>query len=117
ALAGTPGAAFALARHGPDGRVVPPEETGAALAGLPVEALRLGPGAAAALRRLGLRRIGQLAEAPRAPLNRRFGEILATRLDQAPGARPEPLACLGEAVRYGAVRGFLEPIGRQETIV
>ncbi|WP_236960880.1 Y-family DNA polymerase [Methylobacterium durans] len=117
ALADTPGAAFALARHGRDGTVVAPGANAVSLRALPVEALRLEPETVAALKRLGLRRIGALADAARAPLARRFGEALITRLDQALGLRPEPLAPLGEAVSYGAARGFLEPIGRQETIV
>ncbi|GJE44544.1 Y-family DNA polymerase [Methylobacterium soli] len=117
ALADSPGAAFALARHGRDRAIVPPGEAPKALRALPVEALRLEPALVTALKRLGLRRIGALAEAPRAPLARRFGEVLLTRLDQALGHRPEPLVPIGEAIAYGAGRGFLDPIGRQETIV
>ncbi|MDR7036486.1 protein ImuB [Methylobacterium sp. BE186] len=117
ALADTPGAAFALARHGRDGTIAAPGASAASLRALPVEALRLEPETVAALKRLGLRRIGALADAARAPLARRFGEALLTRLDQALGLRAEPLAPLGEAISYGAARGFLEPIGRQETIV
>ena len=118
AVADTPGAAFALARFGPGEPIaVPPGGEAAALRDLPVEALRCGPEIAVPLKRLGLRRIGQLAEAPRAPLARRFGEPLLLRLDQALGHRPDPLVPIREAARYGAARGFLEPIGRQETIV
>ncbi|GJE35270.1 DNA polymerase IV [Methylobacterium oxalidis] len=117
ALADTPGAAFALACHGRDGTIVAPGAAEEALRGLPVEALRLEPETVTALKRLGLRRIGALADAARAPLARRFGEALTTRLDQALGRRAEPLRLLGEAVSYGAARGFLDPISRQETIV
>ena len=117
ALADTPGAAFALACHGRDGTIVAPGAAEEALRGLPVEALRLEPETVTALKRLGLRRIGALADAARAPLARRFGEALILRLDQALGRRAEPLCPLGEAVSYGAARGFLDPISRQETIV
>jgi len=116
ALAGNPGCAFALARHGGGGLVPPGGEAGA-LRALPVVALRIAPEAAAALGRLGLRRIGDLADAPRAPLARRFGEALIRRLDQALGHRPEPLAPLDEPPALHAARGFLDPIGHQDTIV
>jgi protein ImuB len=118
ALADTPGAAYALARFGPAARShVPPGGTGAALAELPVAALRCEAATVTALKRLGLKRIGALARAPRAPLARRFGAALVIRLDQALGLRPEPLAPIPEPARYGAARSFLEPVSRQETIV
>ena len=119
ALADTPGCAFALARHGglTAPRIVTPGAGQAALRDLPVTALRLDPAIAESLRRLGLRRIGALADAPRAPLARRFGDDLLLRLDQALGRRPEPLLALSTAPAFSALRGFLEPIGRQDTIV
>ncbi|MFN3959306.1 MAG: Y-family DNA polymerase, partial [Parvularculaceae bacterium] len=89
AIAPTPGAAFALARHG--GGVFSEEESSAALAPLPVEALRLNEAAAALLRRLGLKRIGQIMTAPRAPFAARAGEHAMLRLDQALGRAPEAL--------------------------
>lgn len=119
ALADTPGGAFALARHGglARPRIVAPGANRAALCDLPVTALRLDPAIAESLRKLGLRRIGALADAPRAPLARRFGEGLLLRLDQALGHRPEPLRGSREAPAFSASRGFLDPIGRQDTIV
>src|SRR5690606_15280136 len=54
-------------------RIVPPGETLAHIGGLPVAALRIGPEAAERLNGLGLRRIGDLAVLPRAPLARRIG--------------------------------------------
>ena len=116
AVAGSPGCAFALARHGAGGVVAPGGEA-KALSGLPVIALRIPQEMAADLGRLGLRRIGDLAEAPRAPLARRFGEILIRRLDQALGHRPDPLVALDELPAFGAARGFLDPIGHQAAIV
>lgn len=116
ALADTPACAFALARHG-GGGLVAPGGNAEALWTLPVSALRLDPAMAQALARLGLRRIGDLAAAPRAPLARRFGETLLLRLDQALGHRPEPLVCTEDSREFEAARGFLEPIGRPETIV
>jgi protein ImuB len=116
ALADTPACAFALARHG-GGGFVAPGGNAEALHALPVSALRLDPATAQALARLGLRRIGDLATAPRAPLARRFGESLLQRLDQALGHRPEPLVTAEDPRDFSASRGFLEPIGRPETIV
>jgi protein ImuB len=116
AVAGTPGAAWALARHGPldingtDGRTVGPiiasGAEAAALRPLPLAALRLPEATLSLLRRLGLRRIGDVMEQPRAPLAARF-EALLLRLDQALGRAPEPLvppACAG-LPGAGRIRG------------
>jgi protein ImuB len=92
AVADTAGCAHALAHQpGPPLAVVPPGGQRAALAPLPVAALRLEPATVAALRALGFERIGQLLAVPRAPLARRFGLALFERLDQALGDLPEPL--------------------------
>ena len=118
AVADTPGGAFALARHGATDRtVVPPGGAAEALRSLPVEGLRLDPGTVSGLRRLGLRRVGELDALPRGSLARRFGAALLLRLDQALARRPEPLTPLTEAADYAATRGFLDPIGRQSDIV
>ncbi len=118
ALADTPGGAFALARHGATDRIiVPPGGAAEALRSLPVEGLRLDPGTVSGLRRLGLRRIGELDALSRGSLARRFGAALLLRLDQALARRPEPLTPLTEAADYAAARGFLDPIGRQSDIV
>ena len=57
-----------------------------AVRGLPVEALRLGGESAARLRRVGLRRIGDLESRSRTALAERFGERLLRRLDRMLGA-------------------------------
>jgi len=72
AIADTPGAAWAVARHSPE-RIIVPGGMAAAIAELPVAALRLPVDTVDALRRLGVERIGQLAAMPNAPLTRRFG--------------------------------------------
>lgn len=92
ALADTPAASWAMARHGPTpATIVPPGGTVPALAPLPVTALRLTTDVSAALDRVGLETIGQLAATPRGPLVRRFGEGLMRRLDHALGHSFEPL--------------------------
>ena len=66
----------------------------AAIAELPVAALRLPVETVDALRRLGVERIGQLAAMPSAPLTRRFGADVCRRLDQALGHAAEPFDAL-----------------------
>src|SRR5437763_8728771 len=99
AVASTLGAAWALARHAADaGAPALPthEDERAALAPLPVEALRLDPATVQGLRRVGLRHVGELYPMPRDALARRFGATMAQRLDQALDLFPEPLSPLGE---------------------
>jgi protein ImuB len=113
AIAGTLGAAWALARFAAaPGRpaLPPPGEEKAALAPLPVAALRLDPATAAGLGRVGLRYIGELYPMPRAALARRFGDAVARRLDQALGGLPEPLSPLGETPVRRVRLSFAEPI-------
>jgi protein ImuB len=113
AIASTLGTAWACARFAETGRslvVLEPAETHAALAPLPVEALRLDPATALGLRRVGLKRIGDLFAMPRAALARRFGEVVARRLDQALDHLPEPLSPLAETPARRVRMSFVEPI-------
>src|ERR1700757_956513 len=76
-IADTLGAAWGMARfaEASDSVVIlAQEELRAALAALPVEALRLDPITAQGLRRVGLKRVGDLYAMPRDALGRRFGE-------------------------------------------
>lgn len=111
AIADTWAAAWALARFAAPAAIAPPEETAAALAGLPVAALRLAPATAASLARLGFARIGDLAAVSRAALALRFGAVLLQRLDQAEGRMAEPLRPVREATAPAARLAFAEPIG------
>jgi protein ImuB len=77
---------------------------------LPTEALRLPPEIAADLRLMGFDRIGSLAAAARAPLVRRFGALLALRLDQAAGTVFEPIVPVVPAALVQARLGFVEPL-------
>jgi protein ImuB len=114
AVADTPGAAWALARFGEDGAIAPPGGQAALLAPLPPAALRLEPETAAQIERLGLRRLSQLMELPRAPLSRRFGANALTRLDQALGRAPEALAFRRPPTPWFARLAFAEPISAPE---
>jgi len=112
AIADTLGAALAMARfaEGKAPVILPPGDCRAALAPLPVEALRLDPVTAQGLRRVGLKRIGDLYAMPRDALARRFGETIARRLDQALDNLPEPLSPLGEVPTRRVRLSFAEPI-------
>ena len=53
---------------------------------------------------------------PRAPLHRRFGQDLLTRLDQALGRAPEPFDPIVPEEPPCAILRFLEPIATAEAI-
>lgn len=114
-LADTRGAAWALAHQGEG--IAAPGAGLAAIAALPVAGLRLDPETVTALQRLGLRRIADLAAAPRAPLARRFGPDLLVRLDQALGTRPEQVVPLPEPPQPEACLSLPEPIGLESDVM
>ena len=107
AVADTPAVAHAVARFG-GGGVVPPGAD--VLGAYPIEALRLPDDVLAALRLMGFERIGPLASAPRAPLVRRFGPVLALRLDQAAGRVFEPITPIVPRDLMQARLTFVEPL-------
>jgi protein ImuB len=117
AIADTPGAAWALARHAARRTMLcPPGEQARALADLPTPALRIAESAVELLRRLGVERIGQLAAMPRAPLVRRFGAETVLRIDQALGRMPEPLDPVIPPEAIATHQRFAEPIATAEAI-
>ncbi|PWE33475.1 DNA methylase [Maritimibacter sp. 55A14] len=99
------------------GRIAAPRQTRSALAPLPVAALRLDPDTVAGLNRMGLRHVGDLAGAPRAPLARRFGPALTRRLDQALGLLDEPLSPAPAPPRFATRLTLPEPIGLTDDIL
>jgi protein ImuB len=110
ALAGSAGAAWALARFGPDRTIALPHNQAALLAPLPTAALRLSPRDAAQIGRLGLRSIGALAALPRDQVGRRFGPEVMRRLDQALEGSGEALAFRRPPSPWFARLAFAEPI-------
>ncbi|MEQ1931287.1 MAG: DNA polymerase Y family protein [Parvularculaceae bacterium] len=116
AIADSLGAAFAAAHYGKM-RIVPPGGARAALESLPVAALRLEEKTAETLRRLGLKRIGQLYDMPRAPLTARMGSELLRRLAQALGTEDEPIDPIFPPPEYAAVAPLIEPISSAEAIM
>ena len=159
-IAGTPAAAFALARYGPpfpsrgksiearnavetyinkptgqktrsvqqggrseDRHSSPLVDDKTKLADLPIEALRLEAKTIVLLKRLGLRRIGQLYNLPRTVLARRFRDLkvkgagrpgereglaqaVLLRLDQALGQQADPRPPLAEPPVFIARRSY-----------
>ena len=132
-LAGTPGAAHALARFSDDpvfpggktgddgaGAIAAPGEERAALAPLPVAALRLDGAIIEGLNGLGLRRIGDLYPLifgpKRAMLTRRFPPLLLDRIDQALGLRFEPINLGRERPRFATRLALPEPTRSEAAI-
>jgi protein ImuB len=117
AVAGTPGAAHALARFSRDAvTAIPAGSEAQALAGLPLAALRLTPEALTAAARFGLDRIVDLLPLPRGPLARRLGLASVRRLDEALGRVPEPIVPVVPEETPVALRRLLEPISTADAI-
>ncbi len=117
AIAGTASAASALARCAAEPLTIcPPEEEEAALASLPLFALRLQPAIVDAARRLGIETVGALAAMPRAPLVRRFGAQIVTRLDEALGRAADPFDPVRLVEPVCVTLRFVEPIATAEAI-
>ncbi len=115
AMAGTPGAAWGLARFAKSTcLIVPPGEEASHLASLPVTALRIDADSAALLVRLGLTTIGQILHIPRASLRARLGKAITCRLDQALGRQGEALSPLMPEPVYAARLEFTDPLTAME---
>jgi protein ImuB len=125
AIADTPGAAHAVARFAAHAvarfaatplTIVPPSGQAAAIAPLPIQALRVAPDIAEALSRLGFDTVGQLMETPRAPLTRRFGATALRLLDQALGRVPEPIEPILPPDLCRVRHSFPEPISTADDL-
>lgn len=106
-------AARALVRYGQGGD---DRAEGDVLA-LPVAALELPDLALTALRRAGLRTVGDLARRPLAALAARFGPAAVLRLRQLTGAAPSPVASHRPPPTIRAEARFAEPIARTEDVL
>jgi protein ImuB len=104
ALGDTPEQARALARFGHSGKH---------LLNLPVDALEADAAVTLALRRAGLKTIGDLASRPRKMLAARFGD-LAVRLGRMLGEQDRHISPERPLPPVFALRRFAEPIGRIE---
>lgn len=117
AIASNPGLSWAAARFTGGGLVVADEEAEALLSPLPVQALRIAAETAALLKRVGLKRIGDIIAAPRAPLARRFGADLLLRLDQVLGREGEAISPRRPLAMMSVERQLVEPIREEEEIL
>jgi protein ImuB len=115
-IADTVGAAWAAARYGKIA-ILPSGQTAAAVASLPLGALRLTEEIRNGLRQLGLKTIGELMTRPRAPLAARFGQELIQRLDQIAGREDESITPLLPVPQLSVEQGFPEPLLRDEDIL
>lgn len=123
AIAPTAGAAWALAHFGKDGAILAAEDdTERTLSSLPVAALRLDEDTLIVLRRLGLKRIGDLYGVGRDALKRRFRGYKAPasnpllRLDQLLGRVPEPLIPIVPHDFPLVQRRLMEPIRHRDLL-
>jgi protein ImuB len=111
AVADTAGCAWATARFGAASlHIVPIGGTREALLPLQLAALRIVPQLQETLAQLGLKRIADVIDRPRAPLAARFGENFLRRLDQALGREEEPITPRLPVPACVAERRFAEPI-------
>ncbi len=119
AVADTIGAAWAVSRFGQTPRtIVESGDEQAALASLPIEALRLpNQSLSEALRELGVERIGQLMDLDRDRVAARFGGDVGLRLDQALGRAFEPVTPLVYETPPVAERIFEGPVKQLAAVV
>ena len=116
AIAGTAAAARALA-HYQDGVITPPGAEAEAISSLPIEALSLRPTDTHALRRAGLKTIGQAAGRKRSELTARFGADMVTALDHVLGRNEKPISPRIPLPEYMVEQCLAEPIVLEETIL
>ena len=115
ALAGTAEAARALAQHRP-GALVPQGGEAEAVAPLPTEALKTDPLIVHALKRAGLKTIGQVAGRQRHELAARFGGAFVSLLDRTLGRHGHPIAPRAVLPDLMVERRFVEPLVTEDAI-
>ncbi len=115
-IASSPGLSYALA-FGAQRDVIAAGHEVEVLAGMPVEALRLDANTITAIRQAGFKTAGDLMQAPRAPLVRRFGSQLLRRLDQALAREDEPVSPRQPVASFSVERQLGEPISLEDDIL
>jgi protein ImuB len=90
-IADSIGTAWAIAHYGGSSPIIESGKQMEALLQLPPAALRLEPEVTDRLYKLGLRKISQFIDMPRAALRRRFGIFTLLRIDQALGNEEETI--------------------------
>lgn len=115
ALAGTAEAARALS-HYRSGTIAQAGEEAEAVAPLPTEALIADPSVIHALKRAGLKTIGQVAGRTRHELAARFGSAFVTLLDRTLGRNGGPITPRTPVPDLMAERRFSEPVVTEAVI-
>ncbi len=113
ALGDTAEAAHALARFaGP-----PAPDEAAAIRRLPVAALQLDPDSETALRRAGLKAVGDVAARPAATIAARFGAEAVDALNRLLGLAARPLSPRHVPPAIQIERRFAEPVARTDYVI
>jgi protein ImuB len=115
AVADTVGCAWAVARYASNKIEI--VRGSAATLPLPLAALRIAPDVVADLTQVGLKRIVDVIDRPRAPLAARFGVDFMRRLDQAAGREDEPITPRLPIPPYVTERRFPEPIALEADVL
>ncbi len=115
AMARTPQTARALARFGPGG-ATPQGQDAERAHSLPIAAMELEPRDHQALRRAGLKTLGDLDARPRAPLAARFGADFPDRLDRVMGRMDVRITPYRPPPPITADRVLAEPITETEAV-
>jgi protein ImuB len=116
AIADTVGCAWGVARFADQTTVRSGQERDA-IAPLPLAALRLPADTIEALSQVGLKRIADVLDRPRAPLAARFGAAFVRRIDQALGREDEPIAPRLPIPAAIAEQRFAEPIALERDVL
>lgn len=115
-IASTPDAARAIVRH-MDVAIVQPHEMEAVTRQLPVAALESADAHLTALKRAGLRTLGDLMDRPSQGLSSRFGQGLVTKLNRIRGREDIRITPLRDPPECMAERQFAVPVAHMETII
>ena len=113
AATGTPEAAQALARF----QTAPAADEAAAVRRLPIAALRLEEESETALKRAGLKTVGDVASRPMAAIAARFGEDAATAIRRLLGEAESPLAPRRAPPPVMAGPRFAEPVAKTDYVI
>src|SRR5436190_12466958 len=97
--------------------VVPSGEERDAIAPLPLAALRLEAETITALAQVGLKRVADVLDRPRAPLAARFGAEFMRRIDQALGREEEPIVPRLPIPAAITEQRFAEPIALERDVL
>jgi protein ImuB len=115
AIAGSAAAARALSRHA-QGTIAEPGTDAVCLAPLPVAALADEPATIHALRRAGLKSIGQVAARGRAELASRFGKNFVALLEATLGRHDPPISPRRLLPDYSVEQNFADPVTAETAI-